>query len=178
MSLSAEGRGVGTGPAKRGGSGPTWISRAYGSFFLVAFALTIVMLLTDSNLRTNFGTVSGYYFHWWVVLVTGVADILGAALLLALGSRRAAKGGIVGASLLALIFLGDLLTYQQVGFASASDFAQYLFGVTYYGGDIRYLYDVLLAVYIVTALFGVIVLWSTRPTQRGEGAAAGPDGPR
>ena len=178
MSLSAEGRGVGTGPATHGANGPTGISRAYGGFFLVAFALTIVMLLTDNNLRTDFDTVSGYYLHWWVVLVTGVADIVGAALLVALGSRRAVKGGIVGASLLALLFLGDILTYQEVGFASASDFAQYLFGVTWYGGDIRYLYDVLLAVYIVTALFGLVVLWTTRPTRRGEGAAAGPDGPR
>jgi hypothetical protein len=135
---------------------------AYAGFFLVAFALTVVMLVTDRNLRTDFGSVSGYYLHWWVVLITGVADILGAALLLALGSRRAVSGGVLGSALIAAIFLGDIATYSTVGFASASAFAKYLFGVTYSGGDIRYLYDILLAVYIATVIYGCIVLLATR----------------
>ncbi len=140
-----------------------WLYRAYAGFFLVALALTIVMLLTDNNLRTNFGTVSGYFFHWWVILVIGIADAVGAVLLLVLGSRLAVKGGVIGSLLIVVIFLGVIATYGQVGFSSASAFAQYLFGVTYYGGDIRYLYDALLGVYLATLVFGAVVLWRTRP---------------
>ena len=135
----------------------------YGVFFLVAFGLTVVMLWTDTNLRTDFGTVSsGYYAHWYVVLVTGLADLLGAGLLLALRSRRALQAGVAGSGLLALIFVGDILTYSQVGFSSASQFADYLFGVTYYGGDIRYLYDALLAFYVATFLVGIVLVRTSR----------------
>lgn len=136
---------------------------AYSGFFFLAFALSSVMLLTDTNLRTDFGTMSsGYYLHWYVVLVTAIADFVGAALLVAVGSRKAIQGGMVGAGLLALIFVGDIFTYGSVGFASPSDFANYLFGVTYYGGDIRYLYDVLLAVYLAAFVFGAVAFWRTR----------------
>ena len=144
------------------GSGKSSVARAYGGLFLIAFGLSVVMLGTDNNLWTGFGTVSGYYFHWWVVLVAAAADLIGAILLILLATRLAVKGGLVGASLLTLVFLGDILTYKQVGFNSAADFANYLFGVTYYGGDIRYLYDLLLAVYIATAVVGAIVLVRTR----------------
>jgi hypothetical protein len=58
--------------------------------------------------------------------------------------------------------VGVVFTYSQVGFASAGDFANYLFGITYYGGDIRYLYDLLLAVYAVTFLYGLLVLVLSR----------------
>lgn len=134
--------------------------------FFLAFALSIVMLITDKNLQTNFGTVtSGYYFHWYVVLGTSVADIVGAILLLLVRSRRAFTGGVIGSGFLVAIFLGAVLGYSQVGFTSASAFANYLFGITYYGGDVRYLYDVLLAVYIATFLFGIAVLALTRRTR-------------
>ena len=121
----------------------------YSLPFFLAFALSIVMVTTDTNLQTNFGTVtSGYYFHWYVVLGTAVADIVGAVLLLLVRSRTAFTVGVIGSGLLVAIFLGDVLAYSQVGFSSASAFANYLFGITYYGGDVRYLYDLLLAVYI------------------------------
>ncbi|HEV2165541.1 MAG TPA: hypothetical protein VGS23_00970, partial [Thermoplasmata archaeon] len=85
-------------------SKPSTSASVYGVFFLVAFGLTVVMLWTDTNLRTDFGTVSsGYYAHWYVVLVTGLADLLGAGLLLALRSRRVLQAGVAGSGLLALI---------------------------------------------------------------------------
>ena len=148
------------------GSGRSLLARSYGGCFLIAFGLSAVMLGTDNNLWTGFGSVSGYYFHWWVVLITAAADLIGAILLLALGTRLTVKGGLVGSSLLTLVFLADILTYQQNGFNSPADFANYLFGVTYSGGDVRYLYDILLAVYIVTAVVGAIVLLRTRPRPR------------
>ncbi len=135
-----------------------------GALFALAFALSVVMLVTDQNLRTDFGTISsGYYAHWYVVLVTAVADAAGAALLWTVRERRTLVGGTIGAGLLVAVFLGDILTYSQVGFSSASQFAQYLFGITYYGGNIRYLYDAVLAVYVVAFAVGLAsVLLSRR----------------
>jgi len=144
---------------------PARIARAYCLWFFVAFGLSVVMLLTDTNLRTDFGTLSsGYYSHWYVVLGTAVVDLVGALLLVAVASRTAVRAGAVGAGLLSAIFLGDILTDKQVGLASASDFAKYLFGQTSYGGDIRYLYDALLAVYVITFVVGLVFLRWTRPT--------------
>lgn len=138
-------------------------ARGYGLFFVVAFVLTVAMLMTDTNLRTDFGTMSsGYYFHWDVVLVTAVADLIGAALILVVGTRTVIRIGVLGSGLLSLIFLGDIFTYAQVGFGSAGDFANYLFGVTYYGNDLRYLYDVLLATYLITFISGLLLLARTR----------------
>lgn len=135
---------------------------AYGALFALAFALSVVMLTTDTNLRTDFGTVPAYFSHWYVVLVTAVADLAGAVGLVVRPSRRAIQGGVVGAGLLALLFLADVFTYQQVGFSSPSAFAQYLFGVTYSGGDVRYLYDGIVAVYLGTFVVGLGLLRSTR----------------
>jgi len=134
----------------------------YAGAFVLAFVISVVMLITDTNLQTNFGTVSMYYAHWYVVLGTAVADLVGAALLLTLRSRTAVKLGVIGSGLLVVLFLAVIATYSQVGFTSAGDFANYLFGVTYYGGDIRYLYDVLLATYIATFLWGVAGLAISR----------------
>lgn len=136
----------------------------YSAPLLLAFVFSVVMLVTDKNLQTDFGTVSsGYYFHWYVVAVTAVADIIGAALLLLFRSRGIFKLNVIGSGLLVVVFLGAVLTYSQVGFSSASAFANYLFGVTYSGGDIRYLYDVLVALYLATFLWGVIGLATSRP---------------
>lgn len=148
-------------------------ARIYSLAFFLAFALSLLMLATDNNLRTDFGTVtSGYYLHWYVILVAALADLVGAILLVVLATRRAILGGVVGSGLLALIFLGDIFTYSQVGFTSATSFADYLFGITYYGGDIRYLYDLLLAVYLGTFIGGLILFWKTRELRPAPGSAS------
>jgi hypothetical protein len=144
----------------------------YSLPFLVAFLVSVVMLMTDTNLRTNFGSMSsGYYAHWYAVLVMAIVDLVGAALLIVVRSRTIVKLGVVGSGLISLALVADVFTYSQVGFSSASSFANYLFGVTYYGGDIRYLYDLLLAVYIVTFLTGIVLLLVSRsarpPTRSG-----------
>ena len=149
----------------------------YSGAFVLAFALSVVMLMTDTNLQTNFGTTSMYYAHWYVVLGTAVADLVGAALLLTFRSRTAVKLGVIGSGLLVVLFLGVIATYSQVGFASAGDFANYLFGVTYFGGNIRYLYDVLLATYLGTFVWGVAGLLLSRneiPSAQPVTAAAPP----
>jgi hypothetical protein len=141
----------------------TWFPILYGVLFLITAALTTVMLVTDKNLQTDFGTVSsGYFVHWYGVLVTAVADVIAAGLLFLLRSRTAVKLGVIGSGVLALVFVGIIFTYSQVGFSSAGDFAQYLFGVTYFGGDIRYLYDLLLGTYVFTFVCGAVGLVATR----------------
>jgi hypothetical protein len=135
----------------------------YSLLFLVAAGLSMVMLVTDKNLQTDFGTISsGYFVHWYVVLVTAIADVVGAAILLVLRSRTSVKLGVAGSGLMIVVFLGVILTYSEVGFTSATAFAQYLFGVTYFGGDVRYLYDLLLGTYIFTFLTGAVGLALTR----------------
>ncbi len=137
----------------------------YSAGFLLAAVLSFVMLATDSNLRTDFGAMSsGYFAHWYAVLAMAVVDLAGAGLLLAWRTRSAVKLGVVGSGLLALALVAAVFTYAQVGFASAGAFANYLFGVTYSGGDVRYLYDALLATYLVTCFGGAVGLALTRPT--------------
>jgi hypothetical protein len=139
------------------------IAGAYSLVFFLAFGLSVVMLLTDNNLRTDFGSISsGYFSHWYVILATAVADVIGGVLLVVVGSRTAIKAGVVGSGLIALIFVGDIFTYSQVGFSSAGAFANYLFGASYSGGHIRYLYDALLAVYIIGVIAGIVALLASR----------------
>ena len=150
----------------------------YSLPFLVAFGLSIVMLDTDKNLQTNFGLVSsGYFLHWYVILATAVADLAGALLLVLVRSRTSVKLGILGSGLLVAVLVGAIFTYNQVGggfFTTPTSFADYLFGVTYYGGDIRYLYDVLLAVYVAAFASGLVVLGLTRHA-RSSGAPVAPE---
>jgi hypothetical protein len=135
----------------------------YSLAFFLAFVLSVVMLFTDKNLQTNFGSVTtGYYIHWYAVLVTAVIDLLGGVLLLLIRSRTVVKVGVLGSGLLAAFFVGVISAYSQVGFASASQYADYLFGVTYYGGDVRYLYDALLATYVAAFVLGLVILYLTR----------------
>lgn len=147
----------------------TKLAAGYSLPFLVAFGLSVVMLVTDKNLQTDFGTVSPYYLHWYGVLATAVIDLIGAGLLLAVRTRLMVKIGVLGSAVFAVALVSIVFTWSQVGFASMGDFAQYLYGQTYYGNDIRYLYDVLLGTYVATAVGGVIALALTRPTKAGSG---------
>ncbi|MCI4358561.1 MAG: hypothetical protein L3J95_02330 [Thermoplasmata archaeon] len=160
------------------------VNPAYYSLpFLLAFGLSAVMLLTDTNLRIDFGAIqSGYYSHWYVVLVMGLADLVGPGLLLATRSRTSVKLGVLGSGPLFAIWVGDIFTYSQGGFGSATSFANYLFEITYYGGDVRYLYDAILAVYLITFLLGLTLLLTSRPgskapTQAWVGAGSKPPSP-
>jgi hypothetical protein len=149
----------------------------YSLLFLLAAALSMTMLVTDKNLQTDFGTVSsGYFVHWYVILVTAIADVVGAGLLLLLRSRTAVKLGVLGSGLLTLVLLAAVFTYAQVGFTSMMQMADYLFGITYYGGDIRYLYDALLATYLATFVVGVVGLALTRETRLPASPSDGPTG--
>jgi hypothetical protein len=137
--------------------------RMYSLAFVVAGVLSVVMLLTDKNLQNNFGTVSsGYFVHWYAVLGMAIVDFAGAGLLLGVGTRRMAQIGVIGSALFALAMVADIATWSLVGFSSPTSFADYLFGVTYFGGDIRYLFDALLGVYLGTSVVGAVGLRLSR----------------
>jgi hypothetical protein len=159
---------------------------AFGLLLLLDFVLSLVMLVTDKNLQTDFGVQSPYYLHWYGVLAMGVLDlVLGLSLLVSASgstmqrmSSSVRRTGVMGAlawSVIAILaMLGIVTTYAQVGFSSMSQFAQYLFGVTAYPGALSYipwLYDLLLVLYVVTAAAGALASRRIAPTPASPTAA-------
>ncbi len=155
----------------------TRLATGFAGLLLLDVILMLVMLGTDKNLQTDFGATAQYYLHWYGVLLLGVVTLVLAALILATGGRSGSKGNttslgrtslVAGAawSFVAIIaMVGILATYKQVGFASASLFAQYLFGVSAYPGTLSYipwLYDLLLGMFLVSAIVGVAAVVQDR----------------
>jgi hypothetical protein len=65
--------------------------------------------------------------------------------------------------------VGIVTSWKQVGFASQSQFQTYLFGTSAYPGALSYipwLYDALLAAYVVTAVVAIGALWRSRMSSR------------
>ena len=125
-----------------------------GILLLVDFLITLAILFTDHNLQTDFGSVKPYFIHWYGLLVTGIIDVIGAAVILARPSRQTATVAAVGTMLLAVFLIADIATYHMVGFSSASSFATYLFGFSKYPSSLSYipgLYDVLFVFYLITS---------------------------
>jgi transposase InsO family protein len=74
-------------------------------------------------------------------------------------------GGLAWSIFAILAMVGIVTSYSQVGFPNMNQFAQYLFGVTPYPGALSYvpwLYDVLLAAYVLTVLAGIVALLRVR----------------
>jgi hypothetical protein len=152
-------------------------SMVLGVLLIVDFLLTVVMLATDKNLQTDFGSQSAYYSHWYGVLVMGLVDLVGALVVLMVAApsmrarcpsflRRNAATVALGWSVLAILaMVGIVETYSAVGFPSASEFAKYLFGVSAYpgaGSYIPWLYDALLVAYVVTAIVAAMAMMRGR----------------
>ncbi|MGA8302942.1 MAG: hypothetical protein WA691_03485 [Thermoplasmata archaeon] len=146
---------------------------AFGVLLLVDFVLSAVMLVTDKNLQTDFGFHSAYYLHWYGVLAMAIVDLVVALALLVSSSPSVAQQmsssvrriGVIAALVWTIVAIvvsvGIVTTWSQVGFANMSQFEQYLFGVTPYPGALYYipwLYDLLLAAYIVTAVVGALAI--------------------
>jgi hypothetical protein len=69
--------------------------------------------------------------------------------------RWVVLAGLAWAVLVVVGMLGIVATYSQAGFSSPNAFAQYLFSVTASPGSLSYipwLYDLLLAMYLVTVI--------------------------
>lgn len=123
--------------------------------YVICFIVTVVILFTDKNLQTDFGSVKPYFVHWYGMLVIALIEIVASILLFTMGSRKLYLASLIGSLLLALFLVADIFTYSMVGFSSPQQFATYLFGVTNYEGNVMYipgLYDVLFALLVVTSI--------------------------
>jgi hypothetical protein len=158
-------------------SAPDRIRLALAALLLVDFVVSVIMLITDKNLQTDFGGAKMYYAHWYGVLAMGLVDLAGAMVVVvfafpATGERSPGwlrrQVGLVALawSVLAIAaMVGIVETYSQVGFPSASEFSKYLFGTTPYPGVLSYipwLYDFLLACYVLTAIVAAVAVWRGR----------------
>jgi hypothetical protein len=147
----------------------------------IDFLLLATMLVTDKNLQTDFGTVPPYFVHWYGVLALAVVTLFFAVLIIVTGGRSslngnrskmarlALAGGAAWCWLSIVAMVGVLATWKQVGATSANQFAQYLFGVTPYPGVqayIPWLYDLLLALFIVSGIVGVTAVSQNRTSSR------------
>lgn len=163
----------------------------FAALLWLDFFLILVMLVTDRNLQTDFGAVSPYYLHWYAGLALAIVTVLFAIVIPATtggsspatGPTRLHRMALVageGWAWLAVVGLvGVLATYRQVGFSSPSQFAMYLFGVTRYHGTLSYipgLYDVLLGLFVISAVVGAVAV--TRSRRSAHSGPARPDEPR
>jgi len=126
----------------------------------LAFAITLAILVTDKNLQTDFGTVSPYYLHWYVMLFSAIVDAAGVILLIGSGSSRLRALVAFWCAFMAVLMVADIATYRLVGFSSPSQFAQYLFGLSFYRGALSYvpgLYDALFAVFVVGLVIATVL---------------------
>lgn len=148
-----------------------------GGLLILDFVIVLVMLFTDKNLQTDFGGASAYYSHWYGLLALGLLTLILGIGVLVLGARVDSDGrpttlgrwAVQGGAALSFVaiaaMVGILSTYSQVGFPSANEFAKYLFGVSAYPGGLSYipwLYDLLLALYVVSAAVGIAAILKGR----------------
>jgi hypothetical protein len=165
----------GTGQSGAVGVEPTLVG--LGVLLLLDFLLCAVMLATDKNLQTDFGFVAPYYLHWYGVLGMGLVDLVAAIVVFGVSMpRMAARApgvlrrnvGVLGLlwSLVAVAaMVGIVTSWKQVGFTSQSQFETYLFGTSAYPGTLSYipwLYDALLAAYVLTAVVALGAIWASR----------------
>ena len=146
---------------KNSTTGSGRLSAYFSLVFLIQFVITLVILLTDQNLQTDFGTVPKYFIHWYGLLATGLVDIIAFIVLLAVRKRSMVGVGVGWALFMAIFQIADIATYGMLNVGlSAGSFAQYLFGVTKFGGALPYIpgmYDLLFAIYIIAIGVGLFV---------------------
>ncbi len=138
-------------------------ARVLGALMVIGFLITLVILITDDNLKNDFGlyTGSGYFIHWYGLLVTGIIDIIAAIILFLRPSRFCLALGFAWSIVMIAFLFGDTLLYSQVGFSTMSQFEDYLFGLSKLAGSESYypgLYDVLIGLYVVSLIYSGIAL--------------------
>ncbi len=134
---------------------------AISALLFIDFVITAVILVTDKNLQTDFGTTPKYFLHWDALALTAIVDLVGGVIVLALNARIFTKLAAAWSTFMILFLLADVATYHLVGFSTPGQFASYLFGITMYSGTtagsyIPGLYDLLLGFYVVTAAYAFI----------------------
>jgi hypothetical protein len=158
---------------------------AFAGLLLLDFVLVLVMLATDKNLQTDFGATSAYYLHWYAGLALGILTLIAALFVLLTAGRStsdgkptnvgrwAVMGGTVWAWLAVIGLVAVVATFKQVGFSSANQFAHYLFGFSAYPGALSYvpwLYDLVFALYAVSAIIGSLALYQVQTATRSAAA--------
>ncbi len=134
------------------------------SMLTLSFLVTLAILFTDKNLQNDFGiyTGSGYFIHWYGLLITGIVDVIGAGLIFVKPSRLFLRLGTVWTGFMTAFTIGDVFLYSEVGFTGSnglSQFASYLFGLSKFPGSESYipgLYDVLVAIYALTFVLSIV----------------------
>ncbi len=133
----------------------------FSLLFLIQFVITMLILFTDQNLQTDFGTVPKYFIHWYGLLATGLVDIIAFIVLLAVRKRSMVGVGVGWGVFMAVFQIADIATYSMLNVGiSAGSFAQYLFGVTKFSGALPYIpgmYDLLFAIYLIVIGVGLYV---------------------
>jgi hypothetical protein len=161
---------------------PRGLAILTGLLLFVDFLVAVVMLATDKNLQTDFGAIpGGYYSHWYGVLALAVVTLLASLAVFSLASPMMTMKmprtrpsmvlfAALGWSVLVVVaMVGIVETYSQVGFASANDFAKYLFGTTAAAGSLPYipwLYDLMLGLFALTAIVAAAAAWRARCAAR------------
>ena len=141
--------------------------RILGFLLLIDFIVTMVILFTDKNLQNDFGIYhgSGYFLHWYGLLVTGILDIVGAIILFVKPQKLFLIFGTIWSVFMIGFTFGDIFLYSEVGLSNANQFATYLFGLSKYPGAESYypgLYDVLVAIYIIAFVYALILLFKMK----------------
>ncbi|MEM0158512.1 MAG: hypothetical protein QXV22_05240 [Thermoplasmataceae archaeon] len=128
-----------------------------GVLFVLDFLVSLIILLTDRNLRTDFGTIThGYFLHWYGMLAISIISIIGGIISFSNGSKKVATAGAIGSLLILLFLFADVLTAPTLGL-TYSYFASYLFGFPPFfsaSGYIPGLYDILVVLYLLTTIMG------------------------
>lgn len=135
-------------------------SAYFSVLFFIQFLITLIILTSDQNLQTDFGTVPKYFLHWYGMLVSGIVDIIAFVILIFTAKRLFIGLGVIWGAFMAVFQVADILTASSLNVGlTESQFATYLFGFSKYPGALPYipgLYDVLFAIYIVIVIAGIV----------------------
>jgi len=129
---------------------------------MLASVASLLILITDRNLQTDFGATKPYYYHWYGLLLLTFITLLGGSFTLIKNERTSRIIPVLG-SLIPLIFIlvDVFFLYGTVGFHNPDQFATYLFGLSKYPDTLSYLpglfdiYTVTLVIALITSSLGL-----------------------
>ncbi|MHB8361156.1 MAG: hypothetical protein ACYDDC_05060 [Thermoplasmataceae archaeon] len=141
--------------------------RFLGMLLLIDFIVTLTILITDNNLKNDFGIYkgSGYFYHWYGLMITGILDLIGAIILFIKPQKIFLMLGAIWSIIMIAFTVGDIFQYKSVGFSNASQFASYLFGLSKFPGAEPYypgLFDILVGIYVIALIYSIIAVIKTR----------------
>lgn len=134
------------------------------ALLIASTLISLVILFTDKNLQTDFGSVTRYYYHWYGMLILALITLIAAIITIGSGENKARISAFLGSFLPILGIIYDLFfQYKQAGFSSYQQFGTYLFGVSKYPGTLSYipgLFDFYTAVLLISLIISLVWLLS------------------